>query len=116
MLYGSHHFYLRHLFTVIDLSRTVFPQRMNTIRTLRLVIPLTDAKVQDIFDSRMAKISGDDETTLQKAFRIIASMEGLKELDVEFEGNIGPKPGRKIELLMPLGMVRQTKRFDVSVP
>ncbi|KAE9369782.1 hypothetical protein N431DRAFT_560528 [Stipitochalara longipes BDJ] len=116
VLYGSHQFYLRHLFTVIDLSRTVLPQRMNTIHSLRLVIPLTDAKIQDILEYRMARLAGDEETTMHKTFRIIASMEGLKELDVEFEGNIGRKPGRKVELLLPLAMVRQTRRFDVKVP
>jgi hypothetical protein len=86
---------------------------MNTVRNLCLVISLADAKTQDIFDYQMDKLTGDHETTLRKTFRIITAMEGLNELGVEFNGTIGPKPGRKTELLMPLGMVTPTRRFEV---
>jgi hypothetical protein len=44
----------------------------------------------------MAGISGDDETTLHKAFRIIASMQGLKELDVELRGILGGNLGGRL--------------------
>ncbi|KAN0102078.1 hypothetical protein V8E51_012588 [Hyaloscypha variabilis] len=64
----------------------------------------------------MAGISGDGETTLHKAFRIITSMQGLKEIDVAFEGNVGRKSGRKVEVLLPLKMVRQAERYDVKAP
>jgi hypothetical protein len=67
-----------------------------------------------VFDYQMDKLTGDHETTLRKTFRIITAMEGLNELGVEFNGTIGPKPGRKTELLMPLGMVTPTRRFEVK--
>jgi hypothetical protein len=56
-LYEGHQFCLRHLFAAIVLPQRILPQRMNIVRNLRLVIPLTDSKVQDIFDYQMAKLT-----------------------------------------------------------
>lgn len=63
----------------------------------------------------MSRITGDPQTTEERVFKILSGMENLKELEVQFEGTVGRKPGRKVELMSPLAMVKQTERFDVSV-
>ncbi|KAH8671918.1 hypothetical protein BGZ60DRAFT_430356 [Tricladium varicosporioides] len=115
VLYSRHQFYFRHLLNFIDFARTVLPQRLNSIRSVHLVFPLTDAKIQDHFDHQMSRTTGDPQTTEERVFKILSGMENLTELEVQFEGTVGRKPGRKVELMLPLAVVRQTERFNVSV-
>lgn len=118
-LYSSYTFNVEHPLTIVDLSATLLPQRVNIIRSLCLTIPINDARMQYHYDRQMSRRTGDKRTTAEKAFEIISKMESLKILKVKFDGcvgNIGEKPGRKIELLLPLSCVRQTDIFEVSVP
>jgi hypothetical protein len=60
----------------------------------------------------VAPLTGDTSTTAERAFKIIAGMESLKTLRVEWSGYPGNRR-RRVELLKPLCLVKQTESFVV---
>lgn len=102
--------------TVVDFTRTVPSQRIDSIRLLKLTFEIVDYNLQKHIDHQISRVTGDEEGTDAKVWRIVAGMKSLNELTIVFGGNIGRKPGRKVDFLRPLAQIRQTSCFHVYVP
>lgn len=116
-VYSSHTFTMRNYFTVLDFAAAVIPQRMNDITKLQLFLQVQNRRVEKSFERRFSLITGEEGTNAQRAFRIIASMQNLKVLRVEWEYQDYPgNHRRRIELLKPLCLVSPTEQFMVRAP
>ena len=112
---------MRHYLTVLDLASTVPPQRFDSIQRLDLILAIPDAHVEKHFDIYLSNIpasplTSSDPTVAARTWSVVSTISSLRSLDVTFHGTIGPKSNRKISLLTPLSVVRQTRHFVVSVP
>ncbi len=119
-LYAENIFDINHVSTVIYLSRSILPQRMNTIRSLQLdwyvKHPMYLDPVRDRGPPFYTVLPPHDAGTWEKVWQIIARMEGLRELSVSVRGRGMMLWGAFEQLLQPLMAVKQVTRFEVVIP
>ncbi len=118
MLYSQNIFFFDHLDTILNFSSTILPQRLNTIRSLRLRWCFKSS-----FGSELGSIIPSlrlypphDEATWEKVWQIIAGMQGLQKLKVHIWG--GPNivnPTIEAKIFEPLRAVQGTEIFEVRV-
>lgn len=106
MLYAHNTFLVDHLDTVVNLSCTIFPQRLASIRSLQLTWTFHHL----CLESRFQLLPPDDGATWEQACQIIASMKGLRSFRLTMDE---ASVYLAAVLLEPLKSVRERDMLDL---
>ncbi|PLB50839.1 hypothetical protein P170DRAFT_425139 [Aspergillus steynii IBT 23096] len=109
LLYRENSFRVNHIDTIISLSHTFLPSRLNLIRTLHLAHSFPLAMYAD----RDQGILPYDANTWERVCEIIGNMTGLRELHIHLGGH--HLSFELHEILQSLHRIRQVDRFEVFV-
>ena len=123
ILYTANVFGFNHLDTVLYLPSVLLPQRLNSIRSLRLLWlfrrPLAP---QDVNPSESSKIHAffrsHRESSWRGVCRVMASMAGLRDIQLRLSGSGLRRldPDECTRALRPLMSITQAETFEVAVP
>jgi hypothetical protein len=107
---------MQNYFAIIDLALSIPSSHLNRIKELHLKLPCPNRRLENAFEREINKlvapITGDNSTTAERAFKIIAGMENLRTFRVEWSRYPGSRR-RRVELLKPLCLVKQAESFVV---
>lgn len=119
MLYSQNVFFFNQLDAVLNFSSTILPQRLHTIRSLRLrwyfTFPFHSDFGSDVPSLRLHPPH--DEATWAKVWGIIAGMQGLRDLRVHIWSGFNITTSTiEARILEPLRAVKGMETFEVKVP
>lgn len=116
ILYSQNSFSMLHLESIICLSSTVLPQRMNAIRSLEFGWLFYSPHPPYTRPSEI-KFPPHDEGTWERVWDTLADMQGLRKLRVDLLGNWTTRLERDAErmLLLPAAKIWRPKVWEMRV-
>ncbi|MCJ1394375.1 hypothetical protein MMC18_007253 [Xylographa bjoerkii] len=115
ILYAQNDFYTRQADSIVHLSQTVLPHRLDLITSLHIYRCFPSALYES--PENRGQLAPYDEATWEETWRIIADMKGLRVLRVTlFEFWRLRSRRSQTTFLEPLKAVEQADVFEVEVP
>ncbi|PLB50858.1 hypothetical protein P170DRAFT_508954 [Aspergillus steynii IBT 23096] len=111
MLYHENTFRFNHIDTILSLSQTILPSRLNLIRTVHLAYAFPVLMYGE--DKSENAVPPYDAATWEETCRILANMAGLRELYMHLGGSLLYHEIH--EVLGPLHHIQQTDVFELFV-